>query len=342
MLFRSITETDWQFNLQFEDDATSTYFNFPTTGIQLIDLTSTSDQGCVVDTTFTVDVIEELSANFNCDPQVLVSDIPINFLNTSLGADSSYWDFGDGDGLNFNNNIENNISYSSALNGSYLDIILMTVNDLGCRDTLSKTLLVNEAYYDVSIETLFAQDINGYLTIGVEIANLGTIPLENLVLTLKTPENGPIQENLSGSILQGENEIYIFNAQPSAFISDQDATERFVCVEAQNANISTYLDINQENNTKCKNIEGSGFALVSVYPNPSDEDLTISILLSEISSIYVELYDQTGRMVYKNLNEEMEPGIHDFNMPFSTFESGIYSLRIFDGNLTRVEKIIKR
>ena len=33
----SITETDWQFNLQFEDDATSTYFNFPTTGIQLLD-----------------------------------------------------------------------------------------------------------------------------------------------------------------------------------------------------------------------------------------------------------------------------------------------------------------
>jgi hypothetical protein len=328
--------------LQFEDSATNTSFNFPTTGIQLLNLTSTSDQGCIVDTTFTIDVSEELSANFYCDPQVLVSDIPISFLNTSLGADSSYWDFGDGDGLNFNNNIENNISYSNTLNGSYLDIFLMTVNDLGCRDTLSKTLLVNEAFYDVSIETLFAQDINGYLTIGIEIANLGTIPLENLVLTLKTPENGPIQENWSGSILQGENEIYIFNAQPSAFISDQDATERFVCVEAQNANISTYLDINQDNNTKCKNIEGSGFALVSVYPNPTDEDITISILLSETSSIYVELYDQTGRMVYNKLNEEMEPGIHDFNMPFSTFESGIYSLRVFDGNLSRVEKIIKR
>ena len=218
----------------------------------------------------------------------------------------------------------------------------MTVNDLGCRDTLSKTLLVNEAFYDINLKTLFAQDINGFLTVGVEIENLGTIPLENLNLTLKTPENGPIQENWSGSILQGESEIYIFNAQPSAFISDQDATERFVCVEAQNANISTYLDINQENNTKCKNIEGSGFALVSVYPNPTDEDITISILLSETSSIYVELYDQTGRMVYNKLNEEMEPGIHDFNMPFSTFESGIYSLRVFDGNLTRVEKIIKR
>ncbi len=277
-----------------------------------------------------------------CDPQVLVSDIPINFLNTSLGADSSYWDFGDGDGLNFNNNIENNISYSNTFNGSYLDIILMTINDFGCRDTISKTLLVNEAFYDINLKTLFAQDINGFLTVGVEIANLGTIPLENLNLTLKTPENGPIQENWSGSILQGESEIYIFNAQPSAFISDQDATERFVCVEAQNANISTYLDINQENNTKCKNIEGSGFALVSVYPNPTDEDITISILLSETSSIYVELYDQTGRMVYNKLNEEMEPGIHDFNMPFSTFESGIYSLRVFDGNLTRVEKIIKR
>ncbi|MDB4649191.1 PKD domain-containing protein [Crocinitomicaceae bacterium] len=338
----TLAETNWLFNLQFEDSATNTSFNFPTTGIQLLTLTSTSDQGCIVDTIFTVDVSEELSASFYCDPQVLVSDIPINFLNTSLSADSSYWDFGDGDGLNFNNNIENNISYSSALNGSYLDIILMTVNDLGCRDTLSKTLLVNEAYYDVSIETLYAQDINGYLTIGVEIANLGTIPLENLVLTLKTPENGPIQENLSGSILQGDNEIYIFNAKPSAFISNQDATERFVCVEAQNANISTYLDINQENNTKCKNIEGSGFALVSVYPNPTDEDITISILLSETSNIYVELFDQTGRKVYKNKNIDLENGIHNFYLPLSLYDKGIYLMKISDGNKTEVKRILIR
>jgi len=338
----SLTETNWLFNLQFEDTATNTSFNFPTTGIQLLTLRSTSDQGCIVDTTFTVDVSEELSANFYCDPQVLVSDIPINFLNTSLGADSSYWDFGDGDGLNFNNNIENNISYSNTLNGSYLDIILMTINDFGCRDTISKTLLVNEAFYDINLKTLFAQDINGFLTVGVEIENLGTIPLENLNLTLKTPENGPILENWSGSILQGESEIYIFNAQPSAFISDQDETERFVCVEAQNANISTYLDINQENNTECKNIEGSGFALVSVYPNPTDEDLTISILLSETSSIYVELYDQAGRKVYKNMNDDLEYGIHNFHLPLSLYEKGIYLMKISDGNKTEVKKIIIR
>ena len=71
----TITATNWLFNLQFEDDATSTYFNFPTTGIQLIALNSTSDQGCIVDSTFTIDVNQELSANFNIDPEVLVSDI---------------------------------------------------------------------------------------------------------------------------------------------------------------------------------------------------------------------------------------------------------------------------
>jgi hypothetical protein len=307
----------------------------------MISLQSTSDKGCIVDSTFNVDVSEELNANFNVSPEVLVSDVPITFVNTSIGADSSYWDFGNADGLNYNNAIENSIAYSSLLNGAYVDIILTTLNDLGCRDTISRTLLVNEALYDINLETLFAQDINGYLTVGVEIANLGTIPLESLNITLKTPENGPIQENWSGSILQGENEIYIFNAQPSAFISDQDATERFVCVEAQNANASPYLDLNQENNTKCKNIEGEGLVLLSMFPNPSDQDITISTLLTTSASLEIEFFDQTGRIAYKEVTPELLKGIHSFNIPFSKFEKGVYTVRISDGESNLINKMIR-
>ena len=337
----TITATNWLFNLQFEDDATSTYFNFPTTGIQLIALTSTSNQGCIVDSTFTVDVNQELSANFNIDPEVLVSDIPISFVNTSTGADSSYWDFGNEDGLNYNNSVENNITYSSLLNETYVDIFLMTVNEFGCRDTLIKTLLINEAFYDINLETLFAQDINGFLTVGVEIENLGTIPLENLNLTLKTPENGPIQENWSGSILQAENEIYIFNTQPSAYISYQDENERFVCVEAQNANVSAYPDLNQENNTKCKNIEGEGLVLLSMFPNPSNQDITISTLLSSSQSLKIEFFDQTGRLAYKEQTPELISGIHSFSIPFSKFEKGVYTVRISDGESSLINKMIR-
>ncbi|MDA9986623.1 PKD domain-containing protein [Crocinitomicaceae bacterium] len=337
----ALTETNWLFNLQFEDNATIANFNFPTTGIQLITLSSTSDEGCNVDSTFTIDVSEELNANFNADPEILVSDVPINFVNTSIGADSSYWDFGNADGLNYNNAIENSITYSSLLNGTNVDILLMTANDFGCRDTISKTLLVNEAFYDINLETLFAQDINGFLTVGVQIENLGTIPLENLNLTLKTPENGPIQENWSGSILQSESEIYIFNAQPSAFISDQDATERFVCVEAQNANISAYLDLNQDNNTKCKNIEGEGLVLLSMFPNPSDQDITISTLLTTSASLEIDFFDQTGRIAYKEVTPELLKGIHNFNIPFSKFDKGVYSVRINDGVNSLLHKIIR-
>ena len=217
----------------------------------------------------------------------------------------------------------------------------MTVNDFGCRDTISKTLLVNEAFYDLNLKTLFAQDINGFLTVGVEIENLGTIPLENLNLTLKTPENGPIQENWSGSILKAESEIYIFNAQPSAFITEQDATERFVCVEAQNANISTYLDLNQENNVNCKNIEGEGLVLLSMFPNPSDQDITISTLLSAAASLEIEFFDQRGRIVFKEITPELLKGIHNFNIPFSKFEKGVYTVRISDGESSLIHKMMR-
>ena len=262
-------------------------------------------------------------------------------MNTSTGADSSYWDFGNEDGLNYNNSVENNITYSSLLNETYVDIILMTVNEFGCRDTLIKTLLVNAAFYDINLETLFAQDINGFLTVGVEIENLGTIPLENLNLTLKTPENGPIQENWSGSILQAENEIYIFNTQPSAYISYQDENERFVCVEAQNANVSAYPDLNQENNTKCKNIEGERLVLLSMFPNPSNQDITISTLLSSSASLKIEFFDQTGRLAYKEQTPELISGIHSFSIPFSKFENGVYTVRISDGEISHIKKMIR-
>ena len=108
----SITATDWLFNLQFEDNTTSTSFNFPTTGIQLISLQSTSDQECVVDSTFTIDVQKELSADFEVDPSTLISDIPILYSNLSIGADSSYWNFGDGNTFTLNNSIVNSIHYA--------------------------------------------------------------------------------------------------------------------------------------------------------------------------------------------------------------------------------------
>ena len=57
--FGDLTASNWLVNLQFSDDEINPAFKFTTTGIQLIALQSTSDKGCVIDSTFTIDVQNE-------------------------------------------------------------------------------------------------------------------------------------------------------------------------------------------------------------------------------------------------------------------------------------------
>ena len=83
------------------------------------------------------------------------------FTNQSLNIDSSYWDFGNGNGLEYNINNLNEVIYESNLNGSSIDVMLIVNNQLGCRDTSVQTFTIKEAFYDLAIETIFVQDING-------------------------------------------------------------------------------------------------------------------------------------------------------------------------------------
>lgn len=340
--FGDLTASNWLVNLQFSDDEINTAFKFTTTGIQLIALQSTSDKGCVIDSTFTIDVQNELIASFEVDPATLISDIPIVFKNLSIGADSSFWDFGDGNGFNYNNQNENTVTYPSQLNGADVDVVLMTTNVIGCRDTAKTKLGVNEAFCDLNLKTIFIDEIEDYLTIGVEIENLGSLPLEQVYFVLQTPENGPIMESWSGSILQNQSEIYVFNAHPSSYISLQDQSERFVCIKGTPTVSMGYEEIDLNNNLLCKNIEGTGIVLLPLYPNPTDKNIEISILITESSPLQIEVINEQGQLLFqRNQATILESGIHRFNIPFSEYSRGIYYIKIGAKNTVILEKVIR-
>ena len=338
----SLSETNWLINLQYSDNAENTAFKFPTEGIQLVNLQSTSDQGCIVDTTFEIDVQAEISAEFMTNPVDLTSGIPIQFINESIGSDSSFWNFGDGNGFQYNQNEINDITYDNSLNGSSIEVSLIITNNLGCRDTSNYLYEIKEAFFDLALQTLFVQDIDGYLTVGVELKNLGSVVVDNASLYLKSAENVSILENWTGSISQNESEIYIFNAHPPSYTSSQDETERSVCVEGIGLNSLGYTDIDISNNRVCKNIEGTGLILLPIYPNPTKEDIIISILLTEASPLRIELVDQSGRLIFNQYYaEKLEMGIHNIQLPFSRLQKGIYHVRVSDESNTLLEKIVR-
>jgi len=81
--------------------------------------------------------------------------------------------------------------------------------------------------------------------------------------------------------------------------------------------------------------------LVSVRPNPASTQVTIDLIGFEGRQISVDLFDNAGRrLLYQSIDDNV---LHQLQIEFdiSEFPSGMYTVRIDDGNKIKYKKIIK-
>ena len=335
----SIANTDWLVNLQFPLTGISGSYSFLTTGIQYLNLSSTSDQGCMRDTLILVNVAGPLQANFAIEPNQLVAGINSSFINTSLGGDSFVWNFGDGDSSTEENVFHN---YSSNEIGNTLTVSLQVSNNLGCMDTLVQNYTLGSPILDLAVSDLFYQDNASYWTIACEIKNEGNIVISdaNLVATLL---NGlPIMESWQGSLSPGESTIYSFQSQPSSYIATQDDAISYICVEGKALNTFNLVDEIVENNFSCRNVENDGVVLLPIYPNPGNSFLVIKVLVPLGQKFDLSLYDMQGRIIYKySENEVITDALKLINIPTQELSSGSYLLRLSDAAGSQIRKWVK-
>jgi gliding motility-associated-like protein len=113
----------------------------------------------------TIIVYPEVSAGFVADPLLGCSPLDVSFSNISTGANSYFWDFGDGSSSsdispfhNFNNNETSNIIYN---------IQLIAYSEFLCTDTANQTIEVFPL-----VQALFTNQIaSGCSPLNVEIIN---------------------------------------------------------------------------------------------------------------------------------------------------------------------------
>jgi Secretion system C-terminal sorting domain len=74
-----------------------------------------------------------------------------------------------------------------------------------------------------------------------------------------------------------------------------------------------------------------------VYPNPTKNNLTISFDNQVGNEVTTELFDITGKSVYKN---KLLTGLLATNLELPNLESGVYFLNIIDGNKSNTQRII--
>jgi hypothetical protein len=78
-----------------------------------------------------------------------------------------------------------------------------------------------------------------------------------------------------------------------------------------------------------------------IYPNPTSENISVSIHLTDNDEIVFELVDLSGRSILSS-RERMSSGNHSKIIKLSELASGIYILKITSKELNYTQKVIKK
>ena len=79
-------------------------------------------------------------------------------------------------------------------------------------------------------------------------------------------------------------------------------------------------------------------APVSVYPNPTHNDITVSYSLGHTSDVSIEVVNITGSVVKSLQYDKQSAGIHDTRIDLGSISNGIYLVKVHSDNGTASTK----
>jgi hypothetical protein len=88
------------------------------------------------------------------------------------------------------------------------------------------------------------------------------------------------------------------------------------------------------------NTEGGNFVLLPIYPNPTNDDITYTLIVSKESTLTTSLSDETGRIVQSS-TELITSGLHTPVLSMRNLRAGVYFFQISDGVTSKTVKVLK-
>jgi hypothetical protein len=80
---------------------------------------------------------------------------------------------------------------------------------------------------------------------------------------------------------------------------------------------------------------------LKLYPNPVNEQMTVSMNLPEGTNLEAQVFDLFGRSVLTRSLGNLPGGQQQFDVNTSGLAAGVYSLRITDGHASKAMKFVK-
>jgi len=322
----TIDEWKWFVHNNFVSSLQNTIVTPTSSGSLPITLIVTSNTRCTDTITKNITVYPKPTVNFDLQPTYGPVPLTVYFNNQSEFG-QSYWNFGDGSTSQITQP-----THSFTDTGQYT-IWLTLTNIHGCKDSISKTVLVVPNLLDLAIEKVFYFKDNLFLTVQVLVANVGTLPIENPYVTLIVDGNRLVSELITDTLFSGDKIIYTFTSK----LPITDANPSYICVQGQVW--QTQNEVNHQNNEQCIALSEEE-QLLNFYPNPAQNNIHILLQLDEDQTINIQLTDITGKnLLYQSLS--LEKNLHQLNISVEDFSQGIYFIQIRTKKNTFVHKFMK-
>lgn len=158
--------------------------------------------------------------------------------------------------------------------------------------------------------------------------------------------NQPINlfEGLSGNIDLGgtwydPQDNALPNSQPTASNIPGSFNYDYIVTNGVCPADSSFVEVIVSGTCNFLSLGEEQFAELSVYPNPATDVLNISNP-SNLGSLGVEILDMNGRVVFSNASLLVNTDFANINI--SSFEKGVYTLRLFNEEGFRTFKVVKQ
>jgi PKD repeat protein len=314
---------DWDFAGEGTSPEANPSFTFNAVGDKLITLQVTTASGCVYQRQNLITVIDPPIANFSFTPDFGVPPQEISFINSSSNATSFNWNFDDG-----GSSSEHSPKHTFTELGDY-EVELTASNIADCQASISKVFSMVAPLPDVDLSLMtITPNGDGTSKVIVTIANKGNTFLINL----------PIRLDVSGSvtletIVQEAIAPFSMHNLILDFGIAQTETLEFLCASATLAG-----DLHPEGNRICSQLR-SDVAILTPYPNPAKDVLTVEWVAQEDEQVQVKLVDTNGKAAI-DFVDASRAGLNQTNLDISRLRSGIYILRIVSPTGTKTHRIL--
>jgi PKD repeat protein len=334
----NLTTFDWIIAGQNKSGNPVTHI-FETIGQKVITLTVGSEYGCTDFTTNTIEITPTPTALFSIFPNLQVVSQPVVFDNQSQGSSDYFWDFGDGT-TSTEQHPEH--AYNAQWLDSIVEVSLVVGNTFSCTDTFKLSFKLYEPVLDLAVTNVFVNNQDGYLSIAAELFNFGTTVITEGEFTLGVNANNRIKEYFEAEILSGKSIVYELRTSPAGFTTYENQNSRFVCVEAKAFSDLGLIDIRPENDEFCLNLMDDEPIIISPYPNPFDETVTVAIILPSTAPTELYLADNFGKIIHViNPGSDLSEGLHTFTLSLPDLVGGQYFIILDFKGKRVVSKVVK-